>query len=162
MRQDIDRLGQRLGSYPIAGVAGAVLQVFRRFVVGGCAAVVVCLVAIRPSSTVLKIVVTIAVAVGLLGLRAAWQRVSARFGLRRCYLHTDGLVVTDLFGGVMHSVAWSETTGLKRLSAQSVFMAFQRVEIVRRDAPPLAFLAPGLQPALVEALLVQAAEHGIS
>lgn len=161
MRQDIDQLGQRLGSYPISGVTGAVLQVFRRFVVGGCGALVVCLVAIRPSSTVLKVVVTIAVAVGLLGLRAAWQRASARFGLRRCYVHTDGLVVTDLFGRVMDSVAWSETTGVKRLSAQSVFMAFQRVEIVRRNSPPVAFVALGLKPALIEALQVQAAEHGV-
>jgi hypothetical protein len=161
VRQDIDRLGRRLGSYPVSGVAGGVLQIFRRFVVGACAALVVCLVAIRPSSTVLKIVVTIAVAVGLLGLRAAWQRVSARLGLRRCYVHTGGLVVTNLFGQVTHTVAWSETTALKRLSAQSVFMTFQRVEIVRRDARPLAFLALGLKPALVEALLIQAAEHGL-
>jgi hypothetical protein len=101
------------------------------------------LVAIRPSSTVIKIMVTFAVAVGLFGLRAAWQRASAKLGLRRCYVHTDGLVVTDLFGRVMCTVAWSETTALKRLSAQSVFMAFQRIEIVRRDSQPLAFLALG-------------------
>ncbi|RYJ21814.1 hypothetical protein CU044_6198 [Streptomyces sp. L-9-10] len=59
------------------------------------------------------------------------------------------------------AVAWSEVTELNRLSGASVFMTFHRVEIARHGLRPLAFLAPGVKPPLVEALLNQLAKNGI-
>ncbi|MEU0280532.1 hypothetical protein [Streptomyces sp. NPDC006195] len=154
-------LGEKLGSYPIAGVGGGLAQMARR---GGAAlyvVMIVCLAAITPPAAFAKGAVMTVVVVILFGLMLAWRRTSARLGLRRCYLYTDGLVVTNLFGGVRDAVAWSEVTELNRLSGASVFMTFHRVEISRHGHRPLAFLALGLEPPLVNALLSQLAKNGI-
>ncbi|WP_327233517.1 hypothetical protein OG349_05590 [Streptomyces sp. NBC_01317] len=163
MRRGVDGpgLGRKLGSYPVAGVAGGVAQMARRVGVALYVVLVVCLVAIAPPAAFAKGAVMTAVVLVLSGLVLAWRRTSARFGLRQCHLYTDGLVVTDLFGGEWDAVAWSEVTGLNRLSGASVFMTFHRVEITRHGLKPLAFLALGLNPPLVEALLGQLAKNGI-
>ncbi|MGW6603166.1 hypothetical protein [Streptomyces sp. NPDC055036] len=167
MRHGVDglglglRLGEKLGSYPIAGVGGGLAQMARRVGVVLYVIVIVCLAAITPPAAFAKGAVMTAVVLVLLGLMLAWRRLSARFGLRRCYLYTNGLVVTNLFGGVQDAVAWSEVTGLNRLSGASVFMTFHRVEIARHGLRPLAFLAMGLKPPLVDALLSQLAKNGI-
>nr|WP_202532509.1 hypothetical protein [Streptomyces sp. SID3212] len=136
-------------------------QVARRVGVALYVVLIVCLVVIPPRAAFAKGAVLTAVVLVLTGLLLAWRRASARFGLRRCHLHTYGLVVTDLFGGEWDAVAWSEVTGVKRLSGASLFMTFHRVEIERHGREPLAFLALGLQPPLVEALLGQLTKNGI-
>ncbi|WP_217211809.1 hypothetical protein [Streptomyces sp. AC550_RSS872] len=56
----------------------------------------VCLVVMRPSWGFQKGVITTgAVVLSLFGLTPAWRGLSARLGLRRCYLCTRGLVVTS-------------------------------------------------------------------
>ncbi|MCL7380506.1 hypothetical protein [Streptomyces sp. 35G-GA-8] len=154
-------LGEKLGSFPIAGVGGGLAQMARRGGVVLYVIVIVCLAAITPPAAFAKGAVMTAVVLVLFGLTLAWRRLSARFGLRRCYLYSNGLVVTNLFGGVQDAVAWSEVAGLKRLSGASVFMTFHRVEIARHGLRPLAFLAMGLKPPLVDALLSQLAKNGI-
>ncbi|MEV0040025.1 hypothetical protein [Streptomyces sp. NPDC050804] len=163
MRQDMDRLGlgEKLGSYPIAGVGGSLAQMARRVGVVLYVIMIVCLAAITPPAAFAKGAVMTAVALVLFGLMLAWRRMSARFELRRCCLYTHGLVVTNLLGGVQDAVAWSEVTELNRLSGASVFMTFHRVEIARHGLRPLAFLALGLKPPLVDALLSQLAKNGV-
>lgn len=154
-------LGEKLGSYPIAGVGGGLAQVARRIGMVLYGLVIVCLAALSPPAAFAKGAVLTAVVLVLAGLVPVWRRLSARFGLRQCHLYTDGLVVTNLFGGVQDAVAWSEVTALNRLSGASVFMAFHRVEIARRGPRPLAFLAMGPKPPLVDALVGQLARSGI-
>ncbi|WP_328843442.1 hypothetical protein [Streptomyces sp. NBC_00258] len=163
VRQGVDGLGlgEKLGSYPIAGVGGGLAQMARRVGLLLYVVMIVCLVVLAPRAAFAKGAVMTAVVFVLFGLVLAWRRTSARFGLRRCYLYTDGLVVTNLFGGVKDVVAWREVTALNRLSGASLFMVFHRVEIARHGLRPLAFLALGLEPALVEALLSQMAKNGI-
>ena len=156
-----DRLGEPRGSHPVAGLGGGLAQLARRLVIGLCVALVVALVYARPSAAFAKGAVATAVVLTLLGLTQAWRRVAARYGLARCYLYTGGLVVTNVFGRVRDALAWSEVAGLNRLSNQSPLLAFHRFELVRRGSPPLAFLALGMNPALVEALLNEAARNDI-
>ncbi|WP_329126828.1 hypothetical protein [Streptomyces sp. NBC_01465] len=163
MRQDVGRLalGKKLGSYPVAGVAGALAQVARRLGAVLYIILIVCLVAKRPPTAFAKGAVMTAVVFALFGLVLAWRRISARFGLRRCHLHANGLVVTNLFGGIQDAVTWREVTELNRLRAASLLMAFHRFEISRHGRRPLAFLAPGLEPPLVDALQGELAKNGI-
>ncbi|MFJ1896891.1 MULTISPECIES: hypothetical protein [unclassified Streptomyces] len=154
-------LGEKLDSYPIAGVAGGLTQMARRAGVVLYVILIIGLIAIRPPAAFAKGSVLTAVVFVLFGLTLAWRRMSARFGLRRCYVYADGLVVTNLFGGVQDTVAWSEVTVLNRSMGASVFMAFHRFEIARHGLRPLAFLALGLKPPIVDALLNQLARNGI-
>ncbi|MFJ4688951.1 hypothetical protein [Streptomyces sp. NPDC088789] len=163
MRQNVAGLGlgEKLGSYPIAGVGGGLAQMARRVGVVLYVILIVGLVAVAPPAAFAKGAVMTAVVLVLFGLMLAWRRMSAKFGLRRCYLCTDGLIVTNLFGGVQDAVAWSEVTVLNRLSGASVFMMFHRFEIARHGRRPLAFLAMGLKPPLVDALLNLLAKNGV-
>ncbi|MCL8013487.1 hypothetical protein [Streptomyces sp. AS02] len=122
----------------------------------------VCLVVMRLSWGFQKGVITTgAVVLSLFGLTLAWRGLSARFGLRRCYLYTRGLVVTSTFGRVRHAVAWSEVTELKWMSNLTLLLAFHRFEIERRGAGRVAFLVLGWKPRLVEALQTQAGANGV-
>ncbi|MFJ4899275.1 hypothetical protein [Streptomyces sp. NPDC088727] len=163
MRQGVDGLGlgERLGSYPIAGVGGALAQMAQRVGLVLYAVLIICLAAITPPAAFAKGAVMTAVVFALFGLIRAWRHMSARSGLRRCHVYTDGLVVTSLFGGVRDAVAWSEVTVVNRSSGASVFMTFHRIEIARHGLRPLAFLALGLKPPVVDALLSQLAKNGI-
>ncbi|MET9485049.1 hypothetical protein [Streptomyces sp. NPDC006638] len=154
-------LGRKLGSYPVAGVAGGLAQVARRAGAALYVVLIVCLVAISPPAAFAKGAVLTAVVLVLYGLLLAWRRTSARFDLRRCHLYTYGLVVTDLFGREWDAVAWSEVTGVNRLRGASAFMTFHRFEIERHGRERLAFLALGLEPPLVEALVRQLTKNGV-
>ncbi|MEU3459354.1 hypothetical protein ABZ721_05275 [Streptomyces sp. NPDC006733] len=155
-------LGTAHGSHPIAGLAGGLAQVGRRLLVGLAVAAMALLIYRQPSNALVKGVVTSGVVLALYTLRLVWRRVSAAFGLCRCYLFADGLLVTNLFGGTRAVVRWSEVSSLHRMVSQSLLMSFHRVEIVRRGSATLAFLALGAEPALVPALLGEATRNGIS
>lgn len=164
MRPGVNRagFGEARGNYAVAGLGGGLAQLGRRLLLGLCLALLVSLVYIRPTAAFTKGAITISVALVAIGLRWAWGRASARFGLRRCYLFRDGLVITGLFGQPRRAVPWAEVMGMQMMTSQSLFMAFYRFEITRRGSRPVAFLALGFQPPLVEPLLSQAAENGVS
>lgn len=145
-------LGERRGSYPIAGVTGALLQMFRRFAVIFCLVVLGFLIFKRPDGGLSKGLITVAVILGLVGLRAAWVRVSVRLGVRVCHLHTGGLAVTGLFGRLKHVVPWDRITVLKHMSNMSPLLTFHRFELVRRDAGTVAILVLQAKPEFVPAL----------
>ncbi|HET6859391.1 MAG TPA: hypothetical protein VFH94_20165 [Streptomyces sp.] len=153
--------GEACGNHPVSGVGGGLAQLGRRLVLGASVVLVVLLFVNKPSGALVKGTVTGAVVLTLFGLTMAWRRTAARFGLRRCYLYAGGLVVTNVFGRVRDVVAWSEVTVLNRMVSQSPLMAFHRFELARRSSATVAFLALGLQPALVDALLSQAQRNGI-
>ncbi|MET8974583.1 hypothetical protein ABZX85_03100 [Streptomyces sp. NPDC004539] len=163
VRQDIDRLGlgNRCGDHPVAGVTGAVLQMFRRLGVGLAALVVVMLFVNRPENALTKGAITVGAVLGVYVLRLAWRRLSARFGLSRCYLYTGGLVVTGLLGGIRGAVPWSDVTSLNRSAGMVAVGTFNRFVISRTRATPLTFLSLGLNPALATELTDRAARNGI-
>ncbi|MCX4679496.1 hypothetical protein OG413_30140 [Streptomyces sp. NBC_01433] len=154
--------GEARGDYAVAALGGALAQLGRRLLIGLCLVLLVALVYIRPTAAFTKGAITISAALVAIGLRWAWGRASTRFGLRRCYLFRDGLVITGLFGQPRRAVAWADVMGMQMMVSQSLFLAFYRFEIIRRGSRPVAFLALGFQPPLVEPLLSQAAENGVS
>ncbi|MEU9091046.1 hypothetical protein [Streptomyces sp. NPDC048428] len=153
-------LGEVCGDYAVAGVGGALAQTGRRALMMLCLALLVLLVVKQPTAALTKGVVVTGIAFAVWGLTRAWGLVSARLGLRRCYLFPGGLIVTDLFGRPRGVVAWSEVTALNVMVTRSLLMAFHRFEVDRRGAGRLAFLAMGMQPALAEPLLSRAAANG--
>ena len=152
-------LGERRGSYPIAGVTGALVQMFRRFAVLFCLIFLGFLIIKRPDGALFKGLIAAAVILGLVGLRAAWGRVSARHGVRVCRIHTGGLAVTGLFGQVKHAVPWDRIAELKHMSNLSPLLTFHRFELVRHGARPVAILVLKANPEFVPALH-RAAEQG--
>ncbi|MEU1181551.1 hypothetical protein ABZ464_28695 [Streptomyces sp. NPDC005820] len=154
-------LGAKQGDHSIAGVAGGLAQMARRFAVGLYAAYMIMLFVNRPESALTRGVVASAMILGLFAIRPAWLRVSAKFRIRRCYLYRDGLAVTDWFGRVHRAVAWSDVIEVRRTVALSLVMAFHRIEISPRGSAVVAFVVLGQKPALVEALLSQARRHGV-
>ncbi|MEU1090915.1 hypothetical protein ABZ401_29585 [Streptomyces sp. NPDC005892] len=166
MQQDMNGfgigLGERLGSYPIAGVGGGLLQLARRSVVALAAVLLFLLVVRRPPAAFAKGAFLVAVVLAIYGLRLAWSRGTARLGISRCYLHTGGLAVTNLTGGVRDAVAWSNVRVLNhQIGTMSFLMVCHRFEIERDGSPALAFLALGQKPAMAEVLLNLAAKNGI-
>ncbi|MFI6339144.1 hypothetical protein [Streptomyces sp. NPDC050535] len=165
MRQRVDRLGfdlgKKLGNYPIAGVGGGLAQLTRRIVVAVAVVFLGSLVIRRPPAAFTKGAVMVGVLLAVFGLTLAWRRATARLGINRCHLYADGFVVTNLLGGVRDVVAWNRVTALNRIEAQSLLMSFHRLEFARRGSGDLGFVILGLRPALVEALLTQAAKNGI-
>jgi hypothetical protein len=154
-------LGVARGSHPVSGLGGALAQCGRRIVVGVCLGLIIALVFIRPSSAFVKGLCTAAVALVLLGLTQVWRRLSARFGLRRCYLFSCGLVVTNAFGRVHDVVLWTDVAALNHMSNQSGLLSFHRFEIVRHGSGLLPLLALGANPPLVEALLTETRNNGL-
>ncbi|MFD5270805.1 hypothetical protein [Streptomyces sp. NPDC058335] len=141
------------GSYPVAGVMGGLAQMARRLLAALALVLLGALVWFRPRDAFVRGAVTVAVVLAVFGLKAAWDRATARWGINRCYLYTGGLVVTSIFGRVREAVTWDDVREVNRLTNQSVLLAFHRIEIVRHDYGRVTFLALGLQPALVQALM---------
>lgn len=129
---------------------------FRRFVVLFCLIFLGFLIIKRPDGALSKGLISAAVILGLVGLRAVWGRVSARHGVRVCRIHTGGLVVTGLFGQVKHAVPWDRIAELKHMSNLSPLLTFHRFDLVRHDARPVAVLVLKANPEFVPA----AAEGG--
>ncbi|MER6116674.1 hypothetical protein [Streptomyces sp. A0642] len=155
-------LGAACGDYAVAGVAGGLAQMARRTLTLLGLVLLVLLVVKRPPAASAKGALIVGIALAVWGLTRAWRVVSARFGLRRCYLFVGGVVVTDLFGRPRGVVAWSEVTSLNVLVSGSLLLAFHRFEVRRRGARrPLAFLALGMRPALAEPLMARAAANGV-
>ncbi|MFE9676774.1 hypothetical protein ACFYO5_21930 [Streptomyces sp. NPDC006259] len=147
------------GSYPVAGLMGGLAQLARR----ACVALALVLLGaqayLRPPGAFRTSAVTVAVVLTLFGLKAVWAGASARLGINRCYLYTGGLVLTNIFGMVREAVAWDDVREVNALTNRSVLLAFHRIEIVRSRSATATFLALGLQPALVEALMGEVARN---
>lgn len=153
-------LGQRIGTYHAVGLAGALAQFAVRTITLLVVVLIVLLVWIRPNSALLKGSVAAAVVLVLFGLRLMWRFVTARCGGNRCRLHR---------GYRRHRPArWSAGRGGVAGGDRSapdeqrlLLMAFHRVEVERRGAPPLTFTALGLEPAVIGVLLRLAARNGL-
>ncbi|MEU9336544.1 hypothetical protein AB0D49_25795 [Streptomyces sp. NPDC048290] len=146
-------LGERIGTYPVAGQAGAVLQALRRILVGFLGTLLVLLVFRRPEGALTSGAILATVLLVVYGLRLAWGRLAARLGIRRCHLFTGGLVVTGLLGGVREVVAWPQVTVVNQSATVSLWLTFHRIELVRGwTAPPVTLLALGRAPALASDL----------
>ncbi|MFD8734091.1 hypothetical protein ACFV06_04140 [Streptomyces sp. NPDC059618] len=154
MRRDEDavELGARRGSYPIAGITGALLQTGRRFVVLFCLVALGYLVVSTSVEGLSRGLVALAVIVVVIGLRVAWGRLSLRLGVRVCHLHTGGVVVTGLFGQTKHVVPWDRVAVLKHMSNMSPLLTFHRFELVRHDGGTVAILVLQRKPELASAL----------
>ncbi|MFE4698331.1 hypothetical protein ACWCPD_20440 [Streptomyces sp. NPDC001935] len=133
-------------------MTGAVLQMFRRLTVLFVLVFLGFLIFKRPHGGLSKGLIATAVILGLIGLRIAWGRLSARAGLRLCHIHTGGLAVTGLFGQVKHVVPWDRVTVLTHMSNLSPLLTFHRFELVRRDARTVAILVLQANPEFVPAL----------
>ncbi|MFE7644278.1 hypothetical protein [Streptomyces phaeoluteigriseus] len=114
------------GSYPVAGVMGGLAQMARRLIFALALVLLGALIWFRPRDAFVRGAVTVAVILALFGLRAAWARASARWGINRCYLYTGGLAVTSIFGRVREAVRWDDVREVNRLTNQSVLLAFHR------------------------------------
>ncbi|WP_406835571.1 hypothetical protein ACICHK_03210 [Streptomyces sp. AHU1] len=145
-------LGARRGSYPIAGVTGTLLQMFRRFAILFCLILLGFNIYKGSDGDLSKGLIAAAVILGLVGLRAAWGWTSARLGVRVCHIHTGGLVVTGLFGQVKHVVPWDRLAVLKHMSNLTPLLTFHRFDLVRTDAKPVAILVLKAKPEFVPAL----------
>ncbi|GAA2390843.1 hypothetical protein GCM10010420_13470 [Streptomyces glaucosporus] len=155
-------LGEIRGDHGVVDpVTGSVAQVMRGFLLLFWAVLIGAAVVDPPDDAALKIAVTTAVVAGVYALRSGWRRLTARLGVNRCYLCWGGVAVTDRFGRVRDSVAWSDVTEVRQLAMVGFVAAAHRVEIARRhSAEPLWFVAPGTKPALVRALLDEGRRNG--
>ncbi|WP_238426340.1 hypothetical protein [Streptomyces adustus] len=116
---------------------------------------------VNPSAVDDNAVPTTAVVVAVYALKFGWRRLTARLGANRCYLCTDGVAVSNRFGRVRDSVAWSEVTGVQQTVIVGHVVAGHRIEIFRSSsAAPLWFVAPGAKSALVQALLQEGRRSG--
>ncbi|MEU0662846.1 hypothetical protein [Streptomyces lavendulocolor] len=104
---------------------------------------------------------TTAVVIAVYTVTFGWRLLTARLGVNRCYLLAEGVAVTNRFGRVTDSVAWSDVTGIQQTTVVELYMGAHRMEIHRnRTAKPLTFLAPGVKSKLVEALLTEGRRAG--
>ncbi|GGQ21360.1 hypothetical protein GCM10010249_45090 [Streptomyces roseolilacinus] len=154
-------LGAVRGDYAVINPAlGAVAQVLRGFLLLLWGALLVTTV-VNPSAVDGNAAVATAVVAAVYALKFGWRRLTARLGVNRCYLCADGVAVTDRFGRIRDSVAWSEVTGVRQQAVAGLVVACHRVEVLRRGAAPLWFVAPGAKSALVRALLDEGRRSGV-
>ncbi|MEU1041893.1 hypothetical protein ACFYP4_08415 [Streptomyces sp. NPDC005551] len=155
-------LGDVRGDYAIINPAtGAMMQVLRGFLLLLWIALLVTTV-VNPSAVNDNAAVATAVVAAVYALKFGWRRLTARLGVNRCYLCADGVAVTDRFGRIRDSVAWTEVTGVQQTAAVGLVLGCHRIEIFRsRSAAPLWFVAPGVKSALVEALLDEGRRGGV-
>ncbi len=155
-------LGEIRGDYAIINPAmGAMAQVLRGFLLLLWIALLVATV-VNPSAVNDNAAVATAVVAVVYALKSGWRRLTARLGVNRCYLCADGVAVTDRFGRIRDSVAWSEVTGVQQTAVVGLVIGCHRIEISRsRYAAPLWFVAPGAKSALVQALLDEGRRSGI-
>ncbi|MGX1547678.1 hypothetical protein [Streptomyces adustus] len=154
-------LGEIRGDHALMTPAiGTMMQVLRGFLLLAWIAMLVTTV-VNPSAVDGNAVPTTAVVVAVYALKFGWRRLTARLGVNRCYLCTDGVAVTNRFGRIRDSVAWSEVTGVQQAMIVGHVVAGHRIEIFRSSsAAPLWFVAPGAKSALVQALLQEGRRSG--
>ncbi|MCX5416128.1 hypothetical protein [Streptomyces sp. NBC_00059] len=155
-------LGQIRGDYAIINPAlGAMLQVLRGFLLILWIFMLVTTV-VNPSAVNDNAIPTTAVVVAVYALRYVWRLVTARLGVNRCYLCTDGVAVTGRLGRIRDSVAWKDVTGVQQMVVAGLVMGCHRIEIFRNgSAAPLWLIAPGAKSPLVPALLAEGRRSGV-
>ncbi|MFI1420811.1 hypothetical protein ACH4VX_23080 [Streptomyces sp. NPDC020731] len=135
------------------------MQVLRGFLLLLWIALLVTTV-VNPDAVNDNAAVATAVVAVVYALKFGWRRLTALLGVNRCYLFTDGVAVTDRFGRVRDSVAWSEVTGVQQMAVVGLVMGCHRMEISRSRSTPLWFVAPGAKSTLVRALLDEGRRSG--
>jgi hypothetical protein len=155
-------LGEIRGDYAVINPAiGAMVQVLRGFLLLLWIALLVATV-VNPSAVNDNAAVVTAVVAAVYALKFGWRRLTTPLGVNRCYLCADGVAVTNRFGRIRDSVAWSEVTGVQQTAVVGLVAGCHRLEIFRsRSARPLWFVAPGAKSALVEALLDEGRRSGV-
>ncbi|MGW6535481.1 hypothetical protein ACWGBV_01700 [Streptomyces sp. NPDC055051] len=104
---------------------------------------------------------TTAVVIVVYTVTFGWRLLSARLGINRCYLLAGGVAVTNRFGRVTDSVAWSDVTGIQQTTVVELYMGAHRMEIRRNQSTkPLTLLASGVHARLVKALLAEGRRAG--
>ncbi|MFI5808768.1 hypothetical protein [Streptomyces sp. NPDC051561] len=132
--------------------AGTLLQIFRGFLLIFWV-VMAGLTVFTPDQVDGNLVWTTAVVIAVYTVTFGWRLLTAWLGMNRCYLLAEGVAVTNRFGRVADSVAWSEVTGVQQTTVVELYMGAHRMEIHRNQtAKPLTLLAPGVKLRLVEAL----------
>jgi hypothetical protein len=155
-------LGGIRGDYAVINPAmGAMFQVLRGFLLILWIALLVATV-VDPDAVNDNAAVATAVVVVVYALKFGWRLLTARLGVNRCYLCADGVAVTNRFGRIRDSAAWSEVTGVQQTAIAGLVVGCHRIEIFRsRSGAPLWFVAPGAKSALVEALLREGRRKGV-
>ncbi|MFD0012491.1 hypothetical protein ACFWI0_17350 [[Kitasatospora] papulosa] len=160
-RVAVQGLGRIRGDYAVINPAtGAMMQVLRGFLLILWISMLVTTV-VNPSAVNDNAIPTTAAVAVVYALKFGWRRLTAVLGVTRCYLCAGGVAVTNRFGRVRDSVAWSEVTGVQQTAIVGLVMGCHRVEIFRSSsAAPLWLVAPGAKSPLVEALLKEGRRAG--
>ncbi|MFC8225935.1 hypothetical protein [Streptomyces sp. NPDC057287] len=144
----------------ITPAIGSMMQTLRGFLLVAWVVMLVTTV-VNPSAVDDNAVGTTAVVAAVYALKYGWRRLTALLGVNRCYLCTDGVAVTDRFGRIRDSVAWSEVAGVQQTALVGLVTGCHRVEIFRSPSVgPLWFVAPGAKSALVQDLLDEGRRSG--
>nr|WP_244882872.1 hypothetical protein [Streptomyces zhihengii] len=139
---------------------GSTLQVLRGFLLLLWIAMVF-LTIFTPDQVGLNLLWTTLVVVAVYAVKFGWRLLTARLGMNRCYLLTDGVAVTNRFGRIRDSVAWSDVTGVQQTAVVGLVSGAHRMEISRNRSPkPLWFVAPGAKAPLVDAFLAEGRRAG--
>ncbi|MGW1140852.1 hypothetical protein [Streptomyces zhihengii] len=154
-------LGAVRGDYPLMTPAvGSTLQVLRGFLLLLWIAMVF-LTIFTPDQVGLNLLWTTLVVVAVYTVKFGWRLLTARLGMNRCYLLTDGVAVTNRFGRIRDSVAWSDVTGVQQTAVVGLVSGAHRMEISRNRSPqPLWFVAPGAKAPLADAVLAEGRRAG--
>ncbi|GAA2712625.1 hypothetical protein [Actinoplanes palleronii] len=157
---DYSRLGKRIGDYPAGSVGATLTQLFRRLALASVVALIILGVMSDEGIDLTRTGVASIVLGSLFGLHLAWRAVTARFGIRRIFLHENGVYATNLFGQQADAVTWDEVTGLREISGQSLVSNFYRLELHRHGSAPMALITIGFKRTLIEAVLHQMQNAG--
>lgn len=146
-----------LGNYAAGSVLGAVTQVMRRLVVGGCMVLIVLIV--KEGSAGPRLFWAVAVLVAIYAVMLSWRRLTARFGARRYHLYEHGLVETGLLGAPTDMITWPEVVAVREIRGADLFVTFHRLELYREGRGQLTVITMGRHRTLVAAVLERMAVH---
>ncbi|MCX5008962.1 hypothetical protein OHB05_41310 [Streptomyces sp. NBC_00638] len=154
-------LGPIRGDYALmTPFAGTLLQILRGFLLIAWV-LMAGFTVFTPDQVDGNLAWTTAVVIAVYTVTFGWRLLTARLGMNRCYLLAEGVAVTNRFGRVTDSVAWSDVTGIQQTTVVELYVGAHRMEIHRNQtAEPLTFLAPGVKSQLVEALLTEGRRAG--
>ncbi|MEV8100222.1 hypothetical protein [Kitasatospora sp. NPDC085879] len=66
------------------------------------------------------------------GIAFSWRWLAGLLGIRQCYLHEDGVIVTGLLGRVRDAVAWCDVAMVQEAGATGILTSFRRFEFRHR------------------------------
>ncbi|MER7576964.1 hypothetical protein [Streptomyces sp. NPDC126514] len=135
-------LGPIRGDYALMPpIAGTLLQILRGFLLIAWV-LMAGFTVFTPDQVDGNLAWTTAVVIAVYTVTFGWRLLTARLGMNRCYLLAEGVAVTNRFGRVTDSVAWSDVTAAHTSSVGATFQ-FARASPSRgRRAPQRAAPIP--------------------